>query len=92
MSGETKGQLGRNKRPKQASDNFSPALFQLSTIQEGRPPESAVISLYSVTLNELGELAQSAHELTAFYYVLCQGWPHAQEAPLSSLGAPYFCS
>lgn len=90
VKGGTKGQLGRNKRPKQAPDSFS-ALLQLATIQECKPPESAVVSVYSVTLNELGELAQSAHEPTEFY-VLCQGLPHTQQTPLNLLGAPYFWS
>lgn len=53
VKGKTKGLFGGNKRPKQASDSSSPALFQLSTIWEGRPPESALVSAYSITLNEL---------------------------------------
>lgn len=92
MKGETKGLLGRNKKSKQESDSFSLAVFQLSAILEGRPPEPAVLSVYSVTLNEPCELAQPAHEPTEFYCVLCQGLPHAQETPLNSLGASYFCS
>lgn len=70
--GDTKDLLGRNRRPKQASDNFSLAVFQLSTILEGRPPESAMVSVYSVILSELSQLEQSVHEPMEFYCVLCQ--------------------
>jgi len=53
VKGETKCLLGRRKRPKQASDDASPALSQLPAIWEKRSPEPAVVSVYSISLNKV---------------------------------------